>query len=260
MGLVSFSEDNEDRRNSDQHASEAGKPCTEAPGSWRPPVPAVPALRSDARRQSAPSSADLAAALRAENVRWQGLARILEIDNVRLLRTIDALEGEREHLVAEVEYLRAECRPVRFLVTGARQWRDPRAVQAMLEFAVDRYGGPTGATLLTFGGEGVEAIARRTWRAWQDATAGQRILVPQWQRDGHEAQLVRFERALKDGGITAVLAFLATRGDGRSRRVVRRARILGVPVWRWSVSLGRPVPGGVDVHSAAWRKELVDNG
>lgn len=203
------------------------------------------------------SRPDVIAELRTENARWRGLVRTLEVDNARLTRSISDLESDRQRLAAEVERLRAGTRTVRLLVTGADHWHDGDAVRAMLRFAFDRYGGPAAATLLTFDGDGAEAIARRAWRKWPEPIGEAHVLTPDWERDRFDSRAVCFERAVREGGVTAVLAFVTERGDGGARKVMKRARALDIPVWRWSVRLAQPVPGNEHVHTPAWREKLA---
>lgn len=255
MGWPSFSEDVEDRRCADSHVVDPA-----AAGTARSSQGALPDNRSmprtdGTRRDSRP--ADVTTDLRIENARWRGLVRTLEADNARLARAVGELEKDRQRLAAEVERLRAGSRAVRFLVTGAFHWHDGDAVRAMLRFAFDRYGGPAGATLLTFDGDGAEAIARRAWRMWPDPTGDAQVLTPNWERDRFNGRLVCFEDAVREGGVTAVLAFVTDRDDGGARKVMKHARALSVPVWRWSVRLRQPVPGGEHVHTPAWREQLA---
>jgi hypothetical protein len=148
----------------------------------------------------------------------------------------------------------------RLLATGADHWHDGDAVRAMLRFAFETYGGPTGATLVTFGGDGAEAIARRAWRLWPGTTTDPVTVEPDWEAHGFRARLECFERIVQHDTINALLSFVTERGDGGARKVMKRARELGIPVWRWSVRLRQPVPGGEHVHTPEWRERLAGQG
>jgi len=144
-------------------------------------------------------------------------------------------------------------RPVQLLVTGADDWHDGVAVRDMLQFAVTEYGGLAGASLVTFGSDGAEAIARRAWLRDFGGPTSPTVLDVDWERDGWAARNRAMQQMI-DGGTApaAVLGFVHEADSSRARTVMKFAVGAGIPTWRWSKRLGFPVPAGNQIRTETW--------
>lgn len=125
----------------------------------------------------------------------------------------------------------------RLFVYGRTQ-TDGDNVRKAVYWALQRYGAD-GAVLLRQGVDvGAEAIAANYWRTLPDV-------------DQNFEPLHQSGRLIEDAKITVVLMFDNPRNR---RRTLKRPPLVhlkeaGVPFWRWSRSLDKPAPVGVDIHA-----------
>jgi hypothetical protein len=146
----------------------------------------------------------------------------------------------------------------RILVTGTSAWRDGTAIRSGLRWMLDRYGRDRSQLFVAGYLDGVPAIARRAWAELAGVDPAACAVERQDQRrfdDKDEQYRVRSDEILDDARPHAVLVFIAPhqRKSGLPRHLGRAAQERGIPVWRWSVSLARPVEFGVDVHGGTRR-------
>ena len=144
------------------------------------------------------------------------------------------------------------------MVVGTAIWKDGDAVRVGLHWMLDRYGRDW-TQLIVVGGDpdGFPAIARRAWHELDGVDPNVRSFL-YYGNDGTLAigaaaiglrQREQRARLLREARPQAVLVF---RGDRQTKSQAvllgRAAKDVGIPAWRWSRSLRRPVEVGADAH------------
>lgn len=134
------------------------------------------------------------------------------------------------------------------LIAGPSRWTDGASIRDGIGWMLDRYGAP-GTVLVIRGTEGFDARVALCWHEFlaRGVNPVPELYAPDHAAHGHDARDIRNRDLLASGRVTAVLCYTISRKD-IGRVILRLAHDLEVPAWRWSRSLRRPVPGGVDVH------------
>jgi hypothetical protein len=145
----------------------------------------------------------------------------------------------------------------RLLIVGPTRWTDAESIRGGIAWMLDRYGAP-GAVLLVRGTDGFDGRVALAWRTFHDlgVVPDPELHQPDHHRHGLDARDVRNRDLLAHGRVTAMLAYTVTRKD-IGRAMIRLARDLHVPTWRWSLSLARPVLAGIDAHQGRRHRRRV---